>query len=82
MVVNLWHEENERAKYDSQCALTFPGYFNVLLIFRTISWKKFKGMVQQKYAEDTKHLNNVTKLLQNLWNMTRSLLGTIFSCNY
>lgn len=43
--------------------------------YRTISWKKFKTMVQQKYNDDTNQLNTIIKHLQTLWNLTRNLLG-------
>lgn len=44
---------------------------------RTISWKKFKTMVLQKFNDDSSQLNIVTKHLQNLWNLTRNLIGNV-----
>lgn len=44
-------------------------------LFRSISWKKFKAMVQKAFANDQNQLDIVLKLLQNLWNLTRNLIG-------
>lgn len=74
---------NEQSKL-SNCncdAIFYKFHVNSVYSFydliRTISWKKFKTMVQQNYNDDMNQLNTIIKHLQNLWNQTRNLIGNI-----